>query len=91
MQQIRILDDHPARIPGSENMRLLLSERPDRPWMARLRERAAATDGGPALNLRVEGRTLFFRCADRADLEARRGLIGQLIDRTNAEHGSRDA
>jgi hypothetical protein len=36
----------------------------------------------------VEGRTLVFACADRADLLSRRRLIEQLVDRTNTAEGS---
>jgi hypothetical protein len=87
MQQIRIVDE-PTRIPNTENMRLMLSEHPDQTWIARLRQLLAATTGGPALILHVEGDSLVFACADRADLLERRRLIGQLIDQTNAPGGS---
>ena len=88
MQQIRIVNDDAARIPGTENMRLMLSDHPDQTWIARLRQRLAATADGPALTLHVEGASLVFACADRADLSARRGLIGQLVDQVNASEGS---
>ena len=89
MQQIRIVDDamhsqDATRIHDTENMRLTLSDAPDQTWIARLRQLAAATTGAPALNVHVEGRTLVFACADRADLLESRRLIGQLIDQTNA-------
>jgi hypothetical protein len=54
MQQIRIVDE-PTRIPNTENMRLMLSDQPDQTWIARLRQLLAATAGGPALMLHVEG------------------------------------
>ena len=88
MQQIRIVADA-TRIPRTENMGLALSDQPDQTWIARLRQLAAAAEGGPALHLHVEGATLVFACADRADLVERRRLIGQLVDETNAEHGGR--
>ena len=89
MQQIRIVDDltrsqDATRTQDTENMRLTLSDAPDQTWIARLRHLAAATTGAPALNLHVEGRTLVFACADRADLLERRRLIGQLVEQTNA-------
>jgi hypothetical protein len=89
MQQIRIVDDptriqDATRIQDTENMRLTLSDEPDQTWIARLRQLTAAIPGAPALNLHVEGRTLVFACADRAELLERRRLIGQLIDQTNA-------
>ena len=87
MQQIRILDEA-TRIPGTGNMRLMLSDQPDQTWIARLRQLAAATADGPALNLRVEGRTLVFACEDRAHLLERRRLIGQLVDQANASEGA---
>jgi hypothetical protein len=87
MQQIRIVDE-PTRIPNTENMRLMLSEHPDQTWIARLRQLLAATAGGPTLILHVEGASLVFACADRADLLERRRLIGQLVDQTNAPGGS---
>ena len=83
MQQIRIVDE-PTRILNTENMRLMLSAHPDQTWIARLRQLLAATAGGPALILYVEGASLVFACADRADLLERRRLIGQLVDQTNA-------
>ena len=83
MQQIRIVDEA-TRIPNTENMRLMLSELPDQTWIARLRQLLATTAGGPALSLHVEGPTLVFACADRADLLECRRLIGQLVDQTNA-------
>jgi hypothetical protein len=92
MQQILIVAD-PTRsqdatpIQDTENMRLTLSDTPDQTWIARLRQLAAATQGAPTLNLHVEGRTLVFACADRADLPERRRLIGQLIDQVNASGG----
>ena len=86
MQQIRIVDD-PTRIPNTENMRLVLSEHPDQTWIARLRQLLAATAGGPALMLHVEGPSLVFKCADRADLSEHRMLIGQLVDQVNASGG----
>jgi hypothetical protein len=73
---------------NTENMRLMLSEHPDQTWIARLRQRLAATAGGPTLILHVEGASLVFACADRADLLERRRLIGQLVDQTNAPGGS---
>jgi hypothetical protein len=82
MQTIRIVDEA-TRIPGTEYMRLMLSEQPNQTWIARLRALAAATEGGPALLLRVEGSTLVFACADRADLLDRRRLIGQLVDQVS--------
>jgi hypothetical protein len=93
MQQIRIVDDSTrsqdaTRIQDTENMRLTLSDYPDQTWIARLRHLAATTEDGPALKLRVEGRTLVFACADRADLLSRRRLIEQLVDRTNTAEGS---
>jgi hypothetical protein len=93
MQQIRIVDDttrtqDATRIQQTENMRLTLSDEPDQTWIARLRQLAVATDPGLALSLRVEGRTLVFACADRADLLERRRLIGQLVDQTNTTEGS---
>ena len=96
MQQIRIVDDSThtqdaTRIQDTENMRLTLSDEPDQTWIARLRQLIAATDPDLALKLHVEGRTLVFACADRADLLARRRLIGQLVDQTNAGSGTRDA
>jgi hypothetical protein len=87
MQQIRIIGEA-TRIPDTENMRLGLSEHPDQTWIAQLRHLLAATEGGPALALRVEGNSLVFACADRADVVERRGLIGQLVDRVNASGGS---
>lgn len=87
MQQIRIVDEA-TRIPGTENMRLMLSDQPDQTWIARVRQLTAATEGAPLLNLHVEGTTLVFACADRADLLGRRRLIGQLVDQTNASGGS---
>jgi hypothetical protein len=90
MQQIRIVDET-TRIPGTESMRLMLSEVPDQTWIARLRRLAAATPDGPGLALRVEGGSLVFTCADRADLLDRRRLIEQLVDQTNAGSGNRDA
>jgi hypothetical protein len=89
MQQIRIVDDatrsqDATRIPDTENMRLTLSEQPDQTWIARLRQLLAATVGGPALNLHVEGRALVFACANRADLLEHRRLIARLIDQVNA-------
>jgi hypothetical protein len=88
MQQIRATDEA-TRIPDTENMRLMLSDRPDQTWIARFREIIAATEGGPGLKLRVEGNTLVFECADRADLLPRCQLIGQLIERTNGPQGTR--
>jgi hypothetical protein len=93
MQQIRIVDDptrtqDATRIPGTENMRLTLSDAPDQTWIARLRHLAATTPGAAALTLRVEGRTLVFACADRADLLADRQLIERLVDETNRAEGS---
>ena len=93
MQQIRIVDDathtqDATRVPGTENMRLTLSEHPDQTWIARLRQLVAATPGAPALTLHVEGTVLVFACADRADLLACRRLIGQLVDQVNASEGS---
>lgn len=87
MQQIRIVDEA-TRIPDTENMRLMLSDHPDQTWIARVRQLAAATEGAPVLNLHVEGTTLVFVCADRADLVERRRLIGQLIDQVNASGGA---
>jgi hypothetical protein len=83
MQQIRIVDEA-TRIPGTETMRLMLSEHPDQTWIARLRQLTATTDAGAALNLRVEGSTFVFLCQDRGDLLERRRLIGQLVDQVNA-------
>jgi hypothetical protein len=93
MQQIRIVDDptrtqDATRIPGTEHMRLMLSDEPDQTWIARLRHLIAATEPGVTLELHVEGRTLVFTCADRADLLERRRLITQLIDQVNASEGS---
>jgi hypothetical protein len=93
MQQIRIVDDSThsqdaTRIQDTENMRLMLSEHPDQTWIARLRQLLAATAGGPALTLHVEGASLVFACADRADLLESRRLIAQLIDQVNASGGS---
>jgi len=87
MQQIRIVDEA-TRVPNTENMRLMLSEHPDQMWIARLRQLLAATAGGPALSLHVEGASLVFACADRTDLLECRRLIGQLIDQVNASGGS---
>jgi hypothetical protein len=87
MQQIRIVDEA-TRIPNTENMRLMLSDHPDQTWIARVRQLAAATEGAPALHLHVEGATLVFTCADRADLLERRRLIGRLIDQVNASGGA---
>ena len=93
MQQIRIVGDatrpqDATRVPDTENMRLTLSYEPDQMWIARLRQLAAAMDAELALKLHVEGRTLVFACADRADLLARRQLIGQLVEQTNTTEGS---
>ena len=93
MQQIRIVGDatrpqDATRVADTENMRLTLSEHPDQTWIARLRQLLAATAGGPALMLRVEGASLVFKCADRADLLECRRLIGQLVDQVNASRGS---
>ena len=82
MDEIRIVDDA-TRIPGTENMRLMLSDRPTQTWIARLRQFAAATVDGQALKLRVEASTLVFECEDRAHLWERRMLIGQLVDQAN--------
>jgi hypothetical protein len=87
MQQIRIVEDA-TRIPGTENMRLTLSDQPDQTWIARWRQLIAATEGAPALTLHVEGGTLVFACPDRADLLERRRLIGELVDQVNASEGS---
>jgi hypothetical protein len=87
MQQIRIMDEA-TRVPNTENMRLMLSEPPDQTWIARLRQLLATTAGGPALSLHVEGASLVFACADRADLLECRRLIGQLVDQTNASGDS---
>jgi hypothetical protein len=87
MQQIRIVDEA-TRVPNTENMRLMLSEAPDQTWIARLRQLLATTAGGPALSLHVEGASLVFACADRADLLECRRLIGQLVDQTNASGDS---
>ena len=86
MQQIRIVEEA-TRVPNTENMRLMLSEHPDQTWIARLRQLLAATAGGPALSLHVEGASLVFACAD---LLERPRLIGQLVDQTNAGSGARD-
>ncbi len=83
MQQIRIVGES-IRVPNTENMRLMLSEHPDQTWIARLRQLAAATAGAPRLMLHVEDCTLVFACPDRADCAEHRGLIGQLVDQTNA-------
>ena len=93
MQQIRIVDDSThsqdaTRIQDTENMRLTLSDEPDQTWIARLRQLIGATDPDLALRLHVEGRTLVFACADRADLFARRRLIGQLVEQTSTTEGS---
>ena len=86
MQQIRIVDEA-TRIPGTENMRLMLSDPPDQMWIARMRQLIAATEGASLLNPHIEGTTLVFACADRADLYEcrllackirRSGLIGTL-------------
>jgi hypothetical protein len=87
MQQIRIVDEA-TRVPNTENMRLMLSEPPDQTWIARLRQLLATTAGGPTLSLHVEGASLVFACADRADLLECRRLIGQLVDQTNASGDS---
>jgi hypothetical protein len=87
MQQIRIMHEA-TRVPNTENMRLMLSEPPDQTWIARLRQLLATTAGGPALSLHVEGASLVFACADRADLLECRRLIGQLVDQTNASGDS---
>jgi hypothetical protein len=87
MQQIRIVDEA-TRIPGTENMRLMLSEQPDQTWIAWVRHLAAVTAGASTLNLRVEASTLVFACADPADLAERRRLIGHLVDQVNASEGS---
>jgi hypothetical protein len=87
MQQIQIVDEA-TRIPDTENMRLRLSEPPDQTWIARLRQLLATTTRTPALKLHVEGASLVFACADRADLLECRRLIGQLVDQTNASGGS---
>jgi hypothetical protein len=87
MQQIGIVDEA-TRVPNTENMRLMLSEPPNQTWIARLRQLLATTTGGPALSLHVEGASLVFACADRADLVERRRLIGQLVDQTNASGDS---
>jgi hypothetical protein len=84
MQQIRIVDEA-TRIPDTEHMRLTLSEHPDQTWIAWFRQFAAASVEGQALQLHVEGHTLVFACADRADLVACRRLIGQLVDQTNGQ------
>ena len=87
MQQIRIVGES-VRVPDTENMRLMLSEHPDQTWIARLRQLVAATAGAPTLMLHVVDCTLVFACPDRADCAERRGLIGQLVDQTNASGGS---
>ena len=87
MQQIRIVDEA-TRIPGTENMRLMLSDPPDQMWIARMRQLIAATEGASLLNPHIEGTTLVFACADRADLYECRLLIGQLVDQVNASEGS---
>lgn len=87
MQQVRIVDEA-TRIPGTENMHLRLSDHPNQTWIARLRQLTAATEGGPALNLHVEGSTFVFACADRSDLLERRRLVGLLVDQVNASEGS---
>ena len=92
MQQIRIVDDttrsqDATRIQDTENMRLVLSDHPDQTWIARLRQLLAATAGGPALTLHVEGASLVFACADRADLLKSRRLVEQLVDQVNASEG----
>ena len=87
MQQIRIVDEA-TRIPGTENMRLMLSDPPDQMWIARMRQLIAATEGASLLNPHIEGTTLVFACADRADLYKCRLLIGQLVDQVNASQGS---
>ena len=87
MQQIRILNEA-TRVPDTENMRLMLSDHPNQTWIARLRQLLATTTGVPALMLHVEGSSLVFTCADRADLLECRRLIGQLVDQTNASGGS---
>jgi hypothetical protein len=93
MQQIRVVDDamhsqDATRIPDTEDMRLTLSAHPDQTWIARLRQLATALEGGPILHLHVEGATLVFKCADRADLVVCRRLIGQLVAQVNASGGS---
>jgi hypothetical protein len=84
MQHIRIVDEA-TPIPGTENMRLRLSDTPDQTWIAWLRQFAAASAEGQALKLRVEASTLVFACADREHLVGCRRLIGQLVDMVNAQ------
>jgi hypothetical protein len=87
MQQIRILDEA-TPVPGTDHLRLRLSDTPDQTWIAWLRQFAAASADGQALELRVEGHTLVFTCSDRKQLTARRQLIGSLVDLVNAEERS---
>ena len=77
-----------GRTPETETRRLLLSDQPDQTWIARIRHLAATTEGAPALHMHVEGATLVFTCANRADLLECRRLIGRLIDQVNASGGS---
>ncbi|HWC04676.1 MAG TPA: hypothetical protein VHF87_18135 [Methylomirabilota bacterium] len=86
MQQIRMVDEA-TPVPGTAQMRLQLSDAPDQTWIAWLRQFAAASADGQALELRVEGRTLVFACEDREQLVARRRLIGSLVDRVNGQEG----
>ena len=84
MQQIRILDEA-TPVPGTAQMRLQLSEVPDQTWIAGFRQFAAASADGQALEVHVEGHTLVFTCAERAQLPARQRLIGALIDLVNRQ------
>jgi hypothetical protein len=76
-------EDEATPIPGTEHMRLRLSDQPDQTWIAWLRRYAVASVDGQALELRVEGHTLVFACADRKQLAAHRQLIGSLVDQVN--------
>ena len=86
MQQIRIVEEA-TRVPNTENMRLMLSEHPDQTWIARLRQLLAATAGGPALSLHVEGASLVFACADLFGAPEAHRATGRPDER--GERGSR--
>jgi hypothetical protein len=64
MQQMRIVDEA-TPVPGTEHMRLRLSDHPDQTWIPWVRQFATASADGQALGLRVEGHTLVFTCPDR--------------------------
>jgi hypothetical protein len=84
MQQIRIVDEA-TPIQSTAHMRLQLSDTPDQTWIAWLRQFAAASAAGQALELRVEGHTLVFTCPERKQLTERRRLIGSLVDQVNGQ------